>query len=290
MLLPRRIIRRAKLREMIQSKPKDLRTLVYSIRTVDRYFLDDENAIVVMNNPNKASKDRYITIHYRLEEGKLIEVNRWYQKSYLLGSHAQDVIKDLNLFMVQGGQSLGVNLGKCHHAIYHYKLDRFIVKEGQFDGIGATNQVAGINDHVNGPNYLREYGCFLAYFSINSTYEKGDIITYENPVTKEMISHDFNKQEFYFALVNPDGTIRGNNLFQGINFSRIDEIVELGNCTSLEEFKKERIDFLTRKKQWEKEQYIQKQSTTSDESIFPHLDKEVWKVLTLTKKGELERK
>lgn len=278
MLLPKRVIHRNK----VKGKPT-LRQLVGSISTADRYFLDDENVIVVINNPDKKSKNHYITIHYRLIEGELVEINRWYHRSYYFGPHDADVIKELNLFMVQGGHGVGTNSHKCHHAIYHYKLDKFIVPDGEFDCIGTTNHVAGMSYHVDGPNYLKEYGCFLAYFSLSSTYKDGDIISYQNPVTMEQMLYNFNHHELYFALLNTDGTIRGNKLFKGENFSRVDTIIDLDNYSSLKEFKQERIKILNYNKHQEQLAYYQK-LTTNDDSISPYLDKEVLNVLKLVNK------
>ncbi len=286
MLLPKRV--RHRMKKQLSEKEIDdnqrnrilLKTLVGSISVLDRWFLDDENAIVLVNNSNEKSKNKYIMIHYRLVEGKLVEINRWYQRSYFLGSHEDDVIEEFNLFMVPVGYGIGADV------IYNYKLDKFIVPKGQFDCIGMTNWATGMSYGGDGPNYLKEYGCFLAYFSLSSTYEELDIIAYQNLVTREQMTYDFNCHEVYFALLDPDGTIRDNKLFKGDNFSRIVAHVELDDYSSLDEFKKERIAILNQEKQKRKKQYLEKLARSGSESVSPYLDEEVLSVLKRVRKKD----
>lgn len=68
-----------------------------------------------------------------------------------------------------------------------------------------------------------------------------DYIRYTHPITKEKMYKSFALTETYYALVNTDGTIRGNKLFKGANFSEITEIIDLKAYSSLREFKEIRI-------------------------------------------------
>lgn len=74
--------------------------------TEDKYILDEENAIIVVeNNDKETHPEYYIIIHQRLVDGKLIEVNRWYMNGYYFGAIKNEtVIKELSLFKVQNGK------------------------------------------------------------------------------------------------------------------------------------------------------------------------------------------
>lgn len=288
-MLLKKVWNREKLYEIVHKGNKtvscDLDTLIFSMEVRDRYFLDLENALVIIDNPDSSSKNRYVMIHYRLINGNLVEINRWDHSTYYFELHNDDVIKDLNLFMVQGGRGLGCNSHNCYGAIYNYKLGSFVVEKDLFDCIGTTNLVSGINYAVPGPNYLKKYNCFLAYFYLSSVYEDGDIITYENPVTCEQMEYNFNITDgLYFALLTPDGKIKGNKLFKGENFSRIVEYIDLDKNVSLKEFKQERIRILNERKRKEKEQYYKELVASGKEYISPYLDQEVMDVLKLEKK------
>ena len=243
--------------------------MVYNQETEDTYILDDENAIVVIENKDRNKHDEhYIMLHQRLQDGKLVEINRWYIRSYYFGTiHGVTVIKDLNLFQVQNG---------CgdFNALYDYKNGNFVVPRGVWSIIES-----GRNNEI-----LEKYNGFLASFGISSDYEEGDVYSYTNPITNEKIVESFGVIDgSYYAIINTDGTIRGNKLFKGISFSKITQIIDLSQYESLEEFQKERTQFCNDKKQKRKQEYQQMIENRNDGSISPYLDSEVAKVLGLKK-------
>jgi len=246
-----------------------IKKLVSSQKTEDRYILDDENAIIVIeNNDRNTHSEYYIMIHQRLEEGKLVEINRWYINSYYFGSiHDVTVIKDLNLFQVQNG------LGDFN-ALYDYKNGKFVVPRGVW-----TTVSRGRNNEI-----LNKYNGFLASFGISADYEKGDVFSYTNPITNEKIVKSFGASDGdYYAILNIDGTIRGNKLFKGSSFSKISQIIDLDKYESLDAFKQERKQVCNEKKKKRKQAYQQMIETRNDGSISPYLDSEVAKVLGLKK-------
>lgn len=246
-----------------------IKKLVSSQKTEDRYILDDENAIIVIeNNDRNTHSEYYIMIHQRLEDGNLVEINRWYISGYYFGSiHDVTVIKDLNLFQVQ-------NSGGAFNALYDYKNGKFVVPRGVWSVVES-----GRNNSI-----LKKYNGFLASFGISSDYEEGDVYSYTNPMTNEKIVESFGvKDGTYYAILNTDGTIRENKLFKGSSFSKISQIIDLDQYESLEAFKQERKQLCNEKKKKQKQEYQQMIGTRNDGSISPYLDSEVAKVLGLKK-------
>ena len=247
-----------------------IKKLVYNQKTEDRYILDDENAIIVIrNNDKNTHSEDYIMIHQRLEGGNLVEINRWYISGYYFGSiHDVTVIKDLNLFQVQ-------NSGGAFNALYDYKNGKFVVPRGVW-GIVESGRP--------GNSILKKYNGFLASFGISSDYEEGDVYSYTNPITNEKIVESFGVNDgTYYAILNTDGTIRGNKLFKGRSFSKISQIIDLDQYESLDAFKQERKQLCNDKKKKQKQEYQQMIETRNDGSISPYLDSEVAKVLGLKK-------
>ncbi|MBE6140979.1 MAG: hypothetical protein E7172_05585 [Firmicutes bacterium] len=247
----------------------EIRKLVSSQKTRDRFILDDENAIILIDNDDQSThKDYYIMIHQRLTNGKLVEMNRWYIRSYYYGPiQKASVIKDLNLFLVQ-------NMGGSFSSLYDYKNANFVVPRNIWDIIES-----GYNDE-----YLKKYNGFLATFEISSDYEEGDVFSYTNPITNAKITKSFMvKDGSYYAILNIDGTIRGNKIFKGSSFSEITEIIDLSKYDSLSAFKEERKQLCNDKKQEKRKEYHQMIELRNDGSISPYLDSEVAKVLNLKK-------
>ena len=103
-------------------------------------------------------------------------------------------------------------------------------------------------------------------------------------MTNEKIVESFGvKDGTYYAILNTDGTIRGNKLFKGSSFSKISQIIDLDQYESLDAFKQERKQLCNDKKQKQKQEYQQMIETRNDGSISPYLDSEVAKVLGLKK-------
>ena len=242
-----------------------LEKLVSRQQTEDRYILDDEDAIIVIHSDESTG---YIMIHERLVDGKLVEINRWPLRSYYFGSiHDVTVIEDLNLFQVQ-------NNGGNFNALYNYKEGRFVVPQNTW----------GLVESGRGNSILKKYNGFLASFEIRSDYEEDDVYAYDNPITGERIVESFGVGDgYYYAILDIDGTIRGNKLFKGKSFSKITQIIDLDEYESLDAFKKERKQLCNDKKQKSKQEYYQLLESRNDGSISPYLDSEVAKVLNLKK-------
>lgn len=240
-----------------------IKKLILSQKTEDRYILDDENAIIVIHSDEPTG---YIMIHERLVDNKLIEINRWPIRSYYFGSiHNAAIISDFNLFQVQNNDG-------HFNAIYDYKKDIFVVPQNTWRVVNSGHD----ND------ILKKYGGFLASFYIHSDYEESDIVRYENLITGEKMIESFGETDVcYYAILELDGTIRGNKLFKGSSFSKITEIIDLNKYKSLEDFKQERRQLCNDTKKKKKQKYYQMLATRNDESISPYLDSEVAKVLSL---------
>jgi len=252
-----------------KEETSQIKILVSSRKTEDRYILDDENAIIVIeNNDRYIHSEYYIMIHQRLEDEELVEINRWYISGYYFGSiHYITVIKDLNLFQVQ-------NSCGNFNALYDYKNGKFVVPRGVWNVVES-----GSNNSI-----LNKYDGFLASFSISSDYEEGDVFSWINPMTNERIVESFGvKDGIYFAILNIDGTIRGNKLFKGDSFSKISQIIDLDKYESLEAFKQERKQLCNDIKKQQKQEYQKMIETRNDGSISPYLESEVAKILLLKK-------
>lgn len=237
--------------------------LVSSQKTEDRYILDDENAIIVIRGD-----EEYIMIHERLVDDKLVEMNRWSVKSYYFGFKFDEAaIRDLNLFKVQNGTG-------DFNAIYDYKKGMFVVPQNIWSVVNS-----GRNN-----NLLEKYGGFLATLRIYSDAEYDDVYSYKNPYTDETIVESFSVSDGdYYAILELDGTIRGNKLLKGSSFSKITEIIDLDEYGSIEEFKRERKQLCNDAKKKQKQEYYHMLATRNDGSISPYLDSEVVKVLNLKK-------
>jgi hypothetical protein len=227
--------------------------LIKEEKSDDYYILDKENVIIVIKDG-----DKYKMIHKRLIDNKLIEINSWYLNSYFFGYANSDVcLSNLNLFKVQG------KFGKLN-SLYDYKTAKFIVSPNTWDYLSF--------------DYMDMYQCFLAHFEIKSTYQEDDILYLTSPITNERVTKSFSvKDSSYYALLNYDGSIRCNKLFKGNSFSQIEEIIDLNNYQSLEDFKKERINICNIRKNKLKEEYYNK----INNGTFLYLDKEVERIMKL---------
>ena len=251
-----------------KEEKSEIGRLVSRQETEDQYILDNEDAIIVVQSNES---DGYMMIHERIVDHKLVEMNRWPIQSYYFGSiHDVTPIRDFNLFQVQN------NCG-YFNAIYDYKKGIFVVPQNTWESV----------DSGRSNNILKKYGGFLASFSISSDYEDGDVYAYENPITGERIVESFDvKDGDYYAILELDGTIRGNKLFKGSSFSKITKIIDLDEYNSLDEFKQERKQLCNETKKKQKQEYYQMLETRNDGSISPYLDSEVAKVLNLKSNGK----
>ncbi len=136
---------------------------------------------------------------------------------------------------------------------------------------------------------MKKYNGFLTSFEIKSDYEEDDVYSYINPVTNEKIVESFGVYDgVYYAMLNIDGAIRGNKLFKGKTFSKIEKIIDLDEYQSLSEFKNKRTQICNDEKKKRKQEYQKMIKSRNDGSISPYLDSEVAKILPLKKlKGNI---
>jgi len=243
---------------------------------VDEYILDKNNIIVVTENINTKE---YSMTHYKMENETLNYVMSWILKYYYFCDvKSRFILKEHHLFLIPTGRKID--------GIYNYELGKFIVKRGLWHNITLTNQ--GLTDIYPTPsvNYLEEYQGFIAYFTLESDHKKDSkTLFWDNPYTKERMCHRFHVSDNpYFAILNLDGTIRENKLFQGNSFSEIEKVIELDNYGSLEEFMKARKEELNQESFIKSQEYYQKLKENNNSFISPYQEQEVLKVLSRKKK------
>lgn len=160
------------------------------------------------------------------------------------------------------------------NALYDYKNAKFVVPRDVWKIVksGKYNSI------------LKKYNGFLALFEISSDYEDGDVYSYINPMTNEEIVESFGVNDgTYYAILNLDGTIRGNKSFKGHSFSKISQIIDLEQYESLDAFKQERKQLCNAQKEKQKQEYQEMIEARNEESFSPYLDNEDAKVLGLKK-------
>ena len=237
------------------------------------YIIDDENAIVIGGRYGWSQS----MIHYTMCYGNLIEVTRFpVRQTY------GRVLKKHKLFMI---------MNNYHHsyentciAVYDYENCKFVIEKGKFDNIGYDASMSVIDKYQS--NYLEKYNCFLGYFTLTCKTDCGVLeqIHYTSLINDQQHWHSFEPpKETYYALINKDGSIRGNRLFKGENLTKIEEVIDLRNYKSLEDFKKQRIEVLTQIKNKNKQDYYERLKRINNVTDSPYLDEEVIKVLTLVK-------
>ncbi len=252
----------------------ELETLLNNRNLIDYFILDQQNSITVNINP---SNQNYIICHERLKNGCFSVIKKWELKTYLYGySDKDNVFKEYNLFAVRGkkGQIKG---------LYNYEKEAFAVPIGLWENISQHNFITWKNEQLPKVNFLDKYGCFLASFTLSTKVLPNEKIIYNNCYTKELITIDFNVTETYYALLNPNGTIRSNQILKGNSLSTITDIINLDNYESLIDFKATRKRELEKLKQQKKEQYQQLIATRSYDNVSPYQDQEVLKILRLRK-------
>jgi len=253
-----------------------LDTLLKNRNLIDYYILDQQNSITVNLNPvNK----NYIISHERFENSSFSVIKSWELGSYFYGYNDKDnVFAEYNLFAVRGkkGEIKG---------LYNYEKGAFAVPIGLWEKISPQNFIIGKNEQLPKVNFLKKYGCFLAGFTLSTKVLPNEKVIYNNCFTKELITIDFNVTETYYALLNPDGTIRANQIFRGKSLSTVTDIIDLDKYESLMNFKATRKKDLEELKQQKKERYQQLLAAQPYESVSPYQDQEVLKVLCLKKKN-----
>lgn len=214
------------------------------------HILDDKNAILLYENSDEdyeKTHDFYYMKHCRLENEELVEVSRWNQSSFSFGGNESEIIRSLNLFMVQGGRNHIHNYGGVCNALYDYENDRFVVEKGDWDCIGFNSRDAFKSPRSN-INFLREYECFVGSFRLSSDEEKNITYYNENPINHQEDSYEIKVYDgIFFGILNPDGSIRDNKLFKGSDLAHPIEVIDLNNYdSSLDAFKQTRIQELNK--------------------------------------------
>lgn len=183
---------------------------------VDKFVLDLENVFFVYKNEDENGV--YKIVHKRFENGSFVEVSTWYTGVYYndyftIGENGLIKI-DSNFYSFKG--------------LYDYIKGCFIV---------PLNTWCYLTDY-----YLANYGGYLANFKISLNSSK---LISNNLYTKiGNIKSEKLVEEQYFALINEDGTIRGNKLFKGNSLSQVTEIIDLSKYENVDVFKIERTEVL----------------------------------------------
>jgi len=234
------------------------------------YILDDENAIALVG-----IYGYNVMIHYSMCYGKLFEVTR----VPMPDMHGRQ-LKNHKLFMLMEDYK-----DNCCAAIYDYELGKFIVKKGTFDNIGYDASLKIIDQYNHSTDYLKQHNCFLAYFILMSDGRfLNEQLEYTSSITGNTYFYDFEPpKETYYAFINLDGTIRGNSLFKGERLDKIEQVINLSQYGSLEEFKTQRRTELNEISEQNKKAYYDKVGTGHWENPSPYLDEEVIKVMSLSK-------
>ena len=234
---------------------------------IDKYILDSENAIIVVNKGRVYTEDRFFMIHKRIENGKLVEVNRWQIKEFTFEeNHEKSIIRDKKLFKIKDASARTIG-------VYDYKKGKFVVPINAWDSI----------EFGNNNRLIEMYNGFLATFSISSDQEPDDIYSYISPVSDKRVVEIFKEKDGdYFAILNIDGTIRGKKIFKGTSFSNVEKVIDLSKYESLEAFKIQRRKLCNDRKKREKQKYY-KRMGTMDKDVSAYFDTEVAKVLNLKK-------
>lgn len=232
------------------------------------YILDDENAIVLGGRYNYN-----VMIHYSMCYGRLFEVTHVPMRN----SHGRQ-LKQQKLFMLMEDYSVN----HCV-AIYDYEQGKFVVQKGVFDNIGYDASMGIIDQYTPCTDYLKRYNCFLAYFTLDGGSVK-DELEYTSLINGQQYWYSFEPpKETYYALINLDGTIRGNKIFKGNNLTKIEQVIDLGKYGSLEEFRTQRRGELNKIAKQNKQAYYDRVGTGYFENPSPYLDEEVIKVMSLSK-------
>ncbi len=247
---------------------KKMKSLISSPNVLDHFILDDQNIIVIVNSNKRSVYCDYCMIHKKLVDGKLVEIFSCPLESYTFNDKASfPVISSLGLFKVP-------NSGGNVDSIYDYKNGRMIITKGTWDFLEF-----GVNNSL-----LEKYNCIFASLTISSDFNDSDFYSYVSPVSEKIVVESFNVVDgTYHAILNPDGTIRGNKLFKGVSLSKVDKIIDLNKYKSLDAFKEQRKKLCNDRKNREKQRYFKQLNESKDKSTSSCFSNDVVKVLNLKK-------
>ncbi len=258
-----------KAKKNISTNEITIRNLLKSIDIEEALILDEKNAIIITSiesndddNYQEEKNLNYIMSHVQLKDQELQFVSQWNMDLFYYGILKRDQwLKDLKLFKIWTGRKQG---------LYDYTKGKFIIPLNDWDTLLFGNH----------KEYIKKYKGILATFELTSEFEKGDVFTYINPVTSQSMIESFKIQDKpYFAILNFDGSIRGNKLFYGNDFSKIEDIIDLNHYDSLQDFKKQRKAILTNIKREKKLEYEKRLKSKQEKNLSPYLDDEVYKIV-----------
>ncbi len=245
-----------------------LRRFVQLRKPKDAFFLDEENAIIVLSRKDAPGD---VSVHVRAVGTKIKEIKRWNEELYYFNSnHAARIIPELHLLKVQNSSG-GIG------ALYDYAKGKFVVPQGVWSEIML--QYKGVNI-----NFMEKYDCFVARLTICSDPIDEDDQTFISPVTGESIARFFHIKRDYFAILNFDGSIRCNTLFMGDDLGRVRKTIDLNWYDSLDDFKKVRKAQLNLERDKKIAAYRRLVRLTG--STSPYKDDEVLKVLEFKPKED----
>lgn len=247
---------------------KKIKSLISSPNVLDHFILDDQNVIVIVNSNKRSIYSDYYMIHKRLENGKFTEIFKYPLESYTFNDKdVLPVISEVGLFKVP-------NKGGISNCIYDYKNGKMIISKDTWDYLEF-----GLNNSL-----LEKYNCIFASLTISSDFINGDSYTYVSPLNGKTVVESFKVVDgTYFAILNPDGTIRGNKLFKGDSLSKVDKIIDLKHYKSLDDFKNQRKKLCNDRKNREKQKYFKQLNESDNKSMSSCFSNDVIKVLNLKK-------
>lgn len=262
MLLPKRVKRKIE-KKGVNSSEYLLRKLVSLQFPEDVTILDDKNAIVVFRDNGNS-----IIVHERLVEGQLIKISKRISFDYDYFEDKFSLINQLSLLKK-------ANHREDYNLTYQYKKNSYIIDNGIWNTISFPN---GNND------LLKKHKCAVGMLKISSDFEEGDKYSFISPITGEKVIETLEINDGnYFAILNFDGTIRGNTLFKGNSVAQAEDPIDLNDCGSLEDFIQFRKNLCNEMKQRNKNAYQEIIEKRNDGSISPYLDSEVMHVIKLKK-------
>jgi len=243
------------------------------------FLLDEKNAIII----NKGD-EFHIARHYRLIDEYVSDrdiafsdkkftklIKEWKIPFYHI---EQQPLNGTTLFYTATDKEFTSNkFSYTNGRIYDYVKAKFLFDPTFWENISIA--------------LFEQYQVFLGSFTLASDKSKKfpSSISWEHPLTKKRITYQIEQKDIpYFAILELDGSIRGNKLFQGNSFSEITNIIDLDEYGSLDEFVLFRKKVLNEQRDLRKLEYDQRKQELQTEYATPYLDNEVMKLVRTRKK------
>lgn len=207
------------------------------------YYLDSYNVINAYEIFENGNYNYYLA-HFKKEGDEWKFIKMWDKLDAITGSKNVSYPKQ-HLFFAAYRNGIS-------SYVYNWQTYEFPVEVGTYDSL-----IHSYVEDGNARNYLDDYNCYIGKFTLSSDREESDIVTYYDYLEQGYKQHSFvQKDEPYFTILNIDGTIRDNKLFQGLSTSFINKEIDLNLYDSLEDFKEKRRKMLNLTKQSLKELYF----------------------------------